>query len=135
MKDGAILANSGHGNAEIDLAALAGRAQFRQQVRPFVEEFTLPGGKRIYVLGEGRLVNVAAAEGHPAIVMDMGFGSQALGAEHIVTHGRAMAPGVHAVPRAIDVEIARLKLASMEIHIDAVTAEPESHLSSPAHGT
>jgi len=135
MKDGAILANSGHFNVEIDLEGLAGLAQTRRPVRPFVEEFLLRGGKRIYVLGEGRLINLAAAEGHPAIVMDMSFANQALSAEHLVKHGRGLAAKVYGVPRDIDLEIARLKLRSMDIQIDELTPEQETYLSSWTHGT
>ncbi len=135
MKDGAILANSGHFNVEIDLLALAGLTQARRQVRPFVEEFTLRGGKRVYVLGEGRLINLAAAEGHPAVVMDMSFANQALSAEYIVKHGRRLEKKVYVVPRPIDLEIARLKLASMDVQIDELTPEQESYLSSWTHGT
>jgi adenosylhomocysteinase len=135
MKDGAILANSGHFNVEIDLAALAGLAQSRRAVRPFVEEFTLRGGKRVFVLGEGRLINLAAAEGHPAVVMDMSFANQALSAEYLVKHGRTLGRKVHVVPREIDLEIARLKLASMDIQIDELTPEQEVYLASWTHGT
>src|SRR5256886_12047888 len=102
MKDGAILANSGHFNVEIELDPLAQLATGRRAVRPFVEEFTLPDGRRLYVLGEGRLINLAAAEGHPAAVMDMSFANQALAAEYMVKHGRSLAKKVHGVPREID---------------------------------
>src|SRR6058998_2886 len=108
MKDGAILANSGHFNVEIDLEALAKLAQGRRVVRPFVEEFQLGGGRRVFVLGEGRLINLASAEGHPAAVMDMSFANQALSAEFIVKHGRTLEKKVYVVPREIDREIARL---------------------------
>jgi adenosylhomocysteinase len=135
MKDGAILANSGHFNVEIALEALAGLAQSRREVRPFVEEFVLRGGKRLYVLGEGRLINLAAAEGHPAVVMDMSFANQALAAEFMVKRGRSLERKVHVVPRDIDLEIARLKLASMDVQIDELTAEQETYLSSWTHGT
>jgi adenosylhomocysteinase len=135
MKDGAILANSGHFNVEIDLAALDKLAPGRRPVRPFVEEFTLRGGKRLYVLGEGRLINLAAAEGHPAIVMDMSFANQALSAEHIVKNGRSLAPKVYVVPRDIDLEIARLKLRSMDVQIDELSPEQEAYLASWTHGT
>jgi adenosylhomocysteinase len=135
MKDGAILANSGHFNVEIALEALAGLAQSRREVRPFVEEFVLRGGKRLYVLGEGRLINLAAAEGHPAVVMDMSFANQALAAEFMVKRGRSLERKVHVVPRDIDLEIARLKLASMDVQIDKLTAEQETYLSSWTHGT
>ena len=135
MKDGAILANSGHFNVEIDLDALAAMARARRPVRPFVEEFVLGGGRRVYVLGEGRLINLAAAEGHPAAVMDMSFANQALAAEHLVKHGRTLAKKVYVVPREIDREIARLKLASMDVQIDELTPEQEAYLASWTHGT
>jgi adenosylhomocysteinase len=135
MKDGAILANSGHFNVEIDLEALAGLAQGRRAVRPFVEEFTLSGGRRVYVLGEGRLINLAAAEGHPAAVMDMSFANQALSAEYLVKRGRTLERRVYVVPREIDRDIARLKLASMNVEIDDLTPQQESYLASWRHGT
>ena len=135
MKDGAIVANSGHFNGEIDLEALGKLAQSRRAVRPFVEEFSLRGGKRIYVLGEGRLINLAAAEGHPATVMDMSFANQALSAEYIVKHGRSLEKKVYVVPRDIDLEIARLKLASMDVQIDELTSAQEEYLTSWTHGT
>jgi adenosylhomocysteinase len=135
MKDGAIVANSGHFNVEIDLEALGKLGQSRRSVRPFVEEFSLRGGKRIYVLGEGRLINLAAAEGHPATVMDMSFANQALSAEYIVKHGKSLEKKVYVVPRDIDLEIARLKLASMDVQIDELTSAQEEYLSSWTHGT
>ena len=135
MRDGAILANSGHFNVEIDLEALAKTATGRRQVRPFVEEFTMPGKRHIYVLGEGRLINLASAEGHPAAVMDMSFANQALGAEFMVKRGRSLERKVYVVPTEIDREIARLKLASMGVAIDALSAEQESYLASWRHGT
>ena len=135
MKDGAILANSGHFNVEIDLDALAKTATARRQVRPFVEEFTMPGKHHVYVLGEGRLINLASAEGHPAAVMDMSFANQALGAEFMVKRGRSLERKVYVVPIEIDREIARLKLASMGVVIDALSAEQESYLASWRHGT
>jgi adenosylhomocysteinase len=135
MKDGAILCNAGHFNVEIDLDDLAGMATGRRPVRPFVEEFVLAGGRRIHVLGEGRLINLASAEGHPASVMDMSFANQALAAEFMVKKGRALERKVYVVPREIDLEIARLKLASMDIRIDELTARQESYLASWRHGT
>jgi adenosylhomocysteinase len=135
MKDGAILSNSGHFNVEIDLDALAAQAERRRLVRPFVEEFVLAGGRRIYALGEGRLINLAAAEGHPAAVMDMSFANQALSAEFMVKQGSSLERKVYAVPRDIDREIARLKLAAMGVQIDELTAEQESYLASWRHGT
>src|SRR5262249_49023593 len=135
MKDGAIVANSGHFNVEIDLEALAKLAQSRRTVRPFVEEFVLRGGRRIYVLGEGRLINLAAAEGHPAAVMDMSFANQALSAEFMAKKSRTLARRVYVVPREIDLEIARLKLVSMGVEIDDLTPQQESYLASWRHGT
>jgi len=135
MKDGAIMANSGHFNVEIDLEALAKTATSRRQVRPFVEEFTVAGNRRLYVLGEGRLINLASAEGHPAAVMDMSFANQALGAEFMVQRGRSLERKVYVVPIDIDREIARLKLASMGVAIDGLSAEQESYLASWRHGT
>jgi len=135
MKDGAILCNSGHFNVEIDLDSLAGLATARRAVRPFVEEFVVGGGRRLYVLGEGRLINLASAEGHPASVMDMSFANQALSAEFMVKKGRTLERKVYVVPREIDLEIARLKLAAMDIRIDELTTQQESYLSSWRHGT
>jgi len=135
MKDGAILANAGHFNVEIELDALAGLAGSRRVVRPFVEEFVLGPGRRVFVLGEGRLINLASAEGHPAAVMDMSFANQALSAEYMVKHGRTLERKVYVVPREIDLEIARLKLSSMGVQIDALTAEQTAYLGSWTHGT
>src|SRR5438876_3751259 len=135
MKDGAILCNAGHFNVEIDLESLAGLATARRPVRPFVEEFVVGGGRRLYVLGEGRLINLASAEGHPASVMDMSFANQALSAEFMVKKGRTLERKVYVVPREIDLEIARLKLLSMGVAIDALTSEQSSYLSSWRHGT
>ncbi len=135
LKDGAILANAGHFNVELDLATLGGMAKSHRRVRPFVEEYTLQNGRRLFVLGEGRLINLAAAEGHPAAVMDMSFANQALAAEHMVTHGRSLAKRVYGVPREIDLEIARLKLASMGVEIDALTPAQREYLASWTHGT
>jgi adenosylhomocysteinase len=134
MKDGAILCNSGHFNVELDLESLAAMATGRRTVRPFVEEFTV-SGRHLYVLGEGRLINLAAAEGHPASVMDMSFANQALAAEFMVKKGRTLERKVYGVPRDIDLEIARLKLASMGVHIDELTPQQESYLASWRHGT
>ena len=135
LKDGAILANSGHFNVEIDLATLSGLARSKRTVRPFVDEYTLQSGRRVYVLGDGRLINLASAEGHPASVMDMSFANQALAAEHMVKHGRTMERRVYGVPREIDLEIARLKLASMGVQIDELTSEQRTYLASWTHGT
>ncbi|HET9581748.1 MAG TPA: adenosylhomocysteinase [Gemmatimonadota bacterium] len=134
MKDGAIVANSGHFNVEIDLDALTGMADETREIREFVVEYRI-GDRRLYVLGEGRLVNLAAAEGHPASVMDMSFSNQALAAEMIARDPAAIEPGVSAVPEAIDAEIARLKLAAMEVGIDTLTAEQVKYLASWEMGT
>ena len=135
LKDGAILCNSGHFNVELDLESLGAMATARRPVRPFVEEFALRNGRRVYVLGEGRLINLASAEGHPASVMDMSFANQALAAEHVVKHGRTLERRVYRVPVEIDREIARLKLASMGVAIDELTAAQTSYLASWTHGT
>ncbi len=135
MKDGAIVCNSGHFNVEIDLDALEKMAVSRRIIREFVEEFTLPNGKRIYVLGEGRLINLAAAEGHPSSVMDMSFANQALSAEYMVQNHTQLKNQVYGVPKDIDKEIARLKLDAMGIVIDTLTAEQEKYLNSWEMGT
>jgi len=135
LKDGAILCNSGHFNVEIDLDTLGAMARSRRPVRPFVEEFVLASGRRVYVLGEGRLINLAAAEGHPASVMDMSFANQALAAEYVVKNGRTLPKKVFVVPREIDLEIARLKLASMGVEIDQLTKAQREYLASWTHGT
>ena len=135
MKDGAILANSGHFNVEIDLDALAKLAHGRRVVRPFVEEFQIAGGRRLFVLGEGRLINLASAEGHPAAVMDMSFANQALSAEYMAKKSTTLQRRVDVVPREIDLAIARLKLATMGVEIDELTPDQESYLASWRHGT
>ena len=135
MKSGAIVANSGHFNVEIDIPSLEQMATARREARPFVEEFTTPDGRNIYLLGEGRLINLAAAEGHPAAVMDMSFANQALSAEHIAKHGAGLEKKVYVVPEEIDKEIARLKLETMGVRIDTLTAEQERYLSSWDQGT
>jgi adenosylhomocysteinase len=136
MKDGAIMANSGHFNAEVNLKALEEMAgEGRRTLRPFVEEFQIAADQRLIVLGEGRLINLAAAEGHPASVMDMSFANQALGAEYLVKKGRELKPRVYRVPEEIDHEIARLKLESMGIEIDELTPEQEAYLNSWESGT
>jgi len=134
MKDGAVVANSGHFNVEIDLETLKREAQGPVAVRDFVEEWTL-GGKRLYVLGDGRLINLAAAEGHPASVMDMSFANQALAAEHVVRHHAALNREVYRVPQEMDQEIARLKLGAMGVEIDALTAAQQKYLASWDMGT
>ena len=135
MKSGAILANSGHFDVEINLAALDELAVDKESPREFVDEYILPDSRRIYVLAQGRLVNLAAAEGHPASVMDMSFANQALAAEHMVQNADDLAIGVHTVPRDIDREIARLKLESMGLRIDALTAEQHAYLGGWEEGT
>ena len=135
MKDGAIVANSGHFNVELDLDALTRLAVSRRKVRDFVEEFVLDNGKRVYVLGEGRLINLAAAEGHPASVMDMSFADQALSAEYIVKHAGELERRVYSVPKHIDEQVARLKLESLGVTIDKLTDEQEKYLSSWEMGT
>jgi adenosylhomocysteinase len=135
MKDGAILANSGHFNVELNLEALESMAEGRRQIRPSVEEFRLRDGRRLFLLAEGRLVNLAAAEGHPASVMDMSFANQALSAEYLVLQEQRLPVGVHTVPKEIDQEVARLKLAAMNITIDTLTEEQERYLASWQEGT
>ncbi len=135
MKDGAIVANAGHFNVEIEIPALEDLAVSRRQVREFVEEFTMYDGRRIYLLGEGRLINLAAAEGHPASVMDMSFANQALCCEYIVRNGKNLEKMVYAVPEEIDQQIAALKLESMGVRIDTLTPEQESYLASWQEGT
>jgi adenosylhomocysteinase len=135
LKSGAILANSGHFNDEINLSALDDMAQSVRSVRPSVEEYQLRDGRRLFVLAEGRLVNLAAAEGHPAAVMDMSFANQALSAEYLVTHAKELQPKVYPVPDRIDREIARLKLAAMHIAIDKLTEEQQQYLGGWESGT
>src|SRR5437764_763159 len=135
MKSGAILANSGHFNDEINLSALDGMAESVRTIRTSLEEYRLHDGRKLFVLGEGRLVNLAAAEGHPAAVMDMSFANQALSAEYLVTHARELQPRVYPVPDDIDREIARLKLAAMHIAIDSLTAEQAEYLGGWESGT
>ena len=135
MKDGAIVCNSGHFNVEIDIPALERLARRRKMVREGVEQFLLPNGRRINLLGEGRLVNLALAEGHPSSVMDMSFANQALSAEYLVKHGRSLKNQVYPVPAVIDKEIARLKLAAMGVTIDRLTKEQEKYLASWDMGT
>ena len=135
MKDGAILSNSGHFNVEIDLAALARISTGHRPIREFVEEYALKNGKRLYLLAEGRLVNLAAAEGHPSAVMDMSFANQALTAEFISKNHQKFQKQVYPVPEEIDREIARMKLAAMETEIDTLTPEQEKYLASYDLGT
>ena len=135
MKDGAIVANSGHFNVEINIPALENMAEAKRKPREFVEEYTLEDGRRINLLGEGRLINLAAAEGHPASVMDMSFANQALAGEYIVNHHRQLQPGVHILPKEIDRQIASLKLNSMNMSFDTLTDEQERYLASWQLGT
>jgi adenosylhomocysteinase len=135
MKEGAIVANSGHFDVELDLNGLAGASVARRQIREFVEEFSLNNGRKIYVLGEGRLINLAAAEGHPSSVMDMSFANQALSAEYMAKEHADLKRKVYPVPHAIDQEIARLKLESMGVKIDTLTEEQKHYLSSWEMGT
>jgi adenosylhomocysteinase len=135
MKDGAIICNTGHFNVEIDIPALRSLATETREARNFVEEFTLEDGRRIYLLAEGRLVNISAAEGHPAIVMDMSFANQALSAEYAVQNAASLERKVYAVPEEIDNEIARLKLATMGAEIDRLTEEQAKYLASWDEGT
>ncbi|MGC9316746.1 MAG: adenosylhomocysteinase [Armatimonadota bacterium] len=135
MKDGAILCNAGHFDVEIDLEDLRGMATATRQVRRSLEEFEMPDGRRLYLLGEGRLVNLAAAEGHPASVMDMSFANQSLCAEFIVSGEGKLRREVHSVPEHIDRRVAELKLASMHIEIDELTPEQKEYLSSWRQGT
>ena len=135
MKDGAILANSGHFNAEINIPALEKMSKSKRTIRSFVEEYSLKDGRSLYLLGEGRLINLAAAEGHPASVMDMSFANQALCAEYMVKNRGKLEIKVHNVPPEIDKEVARLKLRAMGIEIDSLTAEQEKYLSSWEEGT
>ncbi len=135
MKDGAILANSGHFNVEINIPALESLAKGKRRVRPYVDEYTLNDGRHIYLLGEGRLINLAAAEGHPASVMDMSFANQALCLEYLTRTKGKLKPEVYPVPREIDEEIGKLKLASMNIAIDSLTEEQQGYLRSWEAGT
>ena len=135
MRSGAIVANSGHFNVEIDIPALEAIAVSHREVRPFVEEYVTADGRRIYLLGEGRLINLTAAEGHPSAVMDMSFANQALSCEYLVKHYRELASGVHIVPREIDAEVGRLKLETMGIRIDTLTAEQKAYNESWEEGT
>ena len=135
MKDGAIIANSGHFNVELDLTGLSEITVSRKKVRDYVEEFQLQNGRRIYLLGEGRLVNLASAEGHPSSVMDMSFANQALAIEYLVKNHKNLERKVYPVPSEIDQKIARMKLLSMGIQIDQLTEEQERYLASWEKGT
>jgi adenosylhomocysteinase len=135
IKDGAIVCNSGHFDNELDLVSLASLAVSQRQARAFVREYKLADGRRVYVLAEGRLVNLGAAEGHPAAVMDMSFANQALSAEYMVAHSASLEKTVFPVPEYLDKAIARLKLAAMGVDIDTLTAQQEEYLHSWQHGT
>ncbi|MBI1857622.1 MAG: adenosylhomocysteinase [Candidatus Melainabacteria bacterium] len=135
MKDGAIVCNSGHFDLELNLQALSKLAEGKKVIRPFLEEYKLKTGKKIYVLAEGRLVNLGAAEGHPAIVMDMSFANQALAVEHLVKNKGKLKPGVQKLPYEVDQEIASLKLKALEINLDKLTPEQEKYISSWQEGT
>jgi adenosylhomocysteinase len=135
MKDGALVGNSGHFNVEINIPALEEMAVAKRRVRPFVDQYDLPDGRQIHILGEGRLLNLAAAEGHPASVMDMSFANQALVAEYLYKEGKTLGNKVYSVPEDIDLSIADLKLKAMQIDIDVLTPEQVKYLSSWQEGT
>ena len=129
------MCNTGHFNVEVNIPDLESLSKSKRTIRPFVEEYLLKNGKKIYLLGEGRLINLTAAEGHPAIVMDLSFANQSLGAEYIVKNGKKLDNKVHPVPIDIDDKIAELKLKSMEVNIDILTAKQKEYLSSWKIGT
>jgi adenosylhomocysteinase len=135
MKDGAIVCNSGHFNVELDIPALDRMSVSKKVARPFVDEYRIKGGKRVYVLGEGRLINLAAAEGHPAMVMDMSFANQSLSVEYLVRKAKTLKRDVYGVPKTIDQEVARLKLRSMGTTIDTLTPEQVRYLRTWSEGT
>jgi len=135
MKDGAIISNSGHFNVELDLVGLKAASKTKKTLRDFVDEYTLKNGRKVFVLGEGRLINLASAEGHPASVMDMSFANQALAADFLVKNGKKLSNQVYVVPEVIDKEIARLKLAALGMKIDTLTAEQKKYLASWEMGT
>jgi len=135
MKDGAIVCNSGHFDIEIDLASLGAKATDVKDVRPFTQEYKLPSGKSVVVLGEGRLINLAAAEGHPSAVMDMSFANQALGCEYLAKNKGKLEPGLYSIPEEVDKEIARLKLEAMGIKIDSLTPAQIEYMNSWTSGT
>jgi adenosylhomocysteinase len=135
LKDGAIICNSGHFNDEINIPAIDTVTKSTRTIRDFVKEYQLQSGKKLYILGDGRLINLAAAEGHPAAVMDMSFANQALGAEYMVKNAKTLKNQVYVVPEEIDREIARLKLDSMGVTIDTLTAEQQKYLASWEQGT
>jgi adenosylhomocysteinase len=135
MKDGAVIANSGHFNVEIDIPALEKLSSSKKPVRPFVDEYVMKDGRKLYLLGEGRLINLAAAEGHPASVMDMSFANQALASEYLVKNASTLKHQVYSVPENIDRHIAKLKLDSMGIQVDKLTPDQEQYLASWSEGT
>ena len=135
MSDGAVVCNSGHFNVEIDIPALEKLASSKKIARPFVDEYDMKDGRKIYLLGEGRLINLAAAEGHPAVVMDMSFANQALASEYLVKNAKDLKAQVYSVPEPIDRQIAKLKLESMNVHVDKLTADQEHYLASWNEGT
>ena len=135
MKDGAVIANSGHFNVEIDIPALEKLSSSQKPVRPFVDEYVMKDGRKLYLLGEGRLINLAAAEGHPASVMDMSFANQALASEYLVKNASTLKHQVYSVPENIDRHIAKLKLDSMGIQVDKLTPDQEQYLASWSEGT
>jgi adenosylhomocysteinase len=130
-----VMCNSGHFNVEIDIPALERLSSTKKPARPFVDEYAMKDGRRVYLLGEGRLINLAAAEGHPASVMDMSFANQALSAEYILKNAAELKNEVYSVPEAIDRHIAKLKLESMGVHVDKLTPEQEQYLASWSEGT
>src|SRR5204863_5707251 len=135
MKNGAVVANSGHFNVEIDIPALEKLSKSKRATREFVEEYAMGDGRKIYLLGEGRLINLAAAEGHPASVMDMSFANQALSAEYLVKNHKNLEKKVYPVPVDLDRKVAKLKLESMGVKIDRLTTEQEEYLASWSEGT
>jgi len=135
MKDGAIVANSGHFNVEIDILSLAEMAVSKRLVRPFVDQYELKDGRQIHILGEGRLINLASAEGHPASVMDMSFANQALSLEYMLKHAKELDKKVYSVPEDIDNEIAKIKLDAMGVKIDTLTDQQVKYLNSWEEGT
>ena len=135
MKDGAIVANSGHFNVEINIDSLEKMSESKRQIREFVEEYTVEDGRKIFILGEGRLINLSAAEGHPPSVMDMSFANQALAGEYIVKNHKTLSPEVYTLPNDVDSEIARLKLTAMNMSFDTLTAEQDKYLNSWELGT
>ena len=135
MSNGAVMANSGHFNVEIDIPALEAMATSHREVRPYVEEYTMPDGRRLYLLAEGRLINLSAAEGHPSAVMDMSFANQALGMEYLIQNQGKLEPGVYNVPPETDQEVGRLKLQSLGISIDTLTPDQQRYQDSWEEGT